>query len=221
MANVSCCSGLCDGGALKVCLPTTGWPRPASETQAQQPTPQACLLCQPGPTLASHQAPVETTVPAPTSLCAKQGGQGDSCPQEEDVSGVTRSEAQGVGQKMLYWEVGAPASLSSYNLGTEGRLRERQGRGPNTLVHVTPFFQCGPSHVPWGRPPWPNPGVRWLWQVEPLLGLAKAALLHPRPQRLGLGWALGLAGDPWGEGEPLTGSLGTPASPPVSLCTCA
>lgn len=74
---------------------------------------------------------------------------------------------------------------------------------------------------PLGRPSWPDPGVRWLWQVEPLLGLAKAALLHPRPQRLGLRRALGLAGDPWGEGESLTGSLGMPASPPVSLCTCA
>ena len=86
MAN----SGLCDRGALKVCLPTTGWPGPASETQAQQPTRQACLLCPclcwPGPALASHQAPVETTVLAPTSLCAKRGGQGDSCPQEGDES---------------------------------------------------------------------------------------------------------------------------------------
>ena len=28
---------------------------------------------------------------------------------------------------------GAPASLGSYSLGTEGRLREDQGRGPDIL----------------------------------------------------------------------------------------
>lgn len=67
--------------------------------------------------------------------------------------------------------MGAPASLGSYNLGTEARLREGQGRGPDTLVHVTPFFQCGPSHVPWGALPGPTLGsggsggssLSWAW----------------------------------------------------------
>lgn len=41
-------------------------------------------------------------VPAPTSLCAQQGGRGSSCPREGDEARVTLSEARGVGQELLY-----------------------------------------------------------------------------------------------------------------------
>lgn len=231
-ANFSCCHYQCDSAVIKTCLSVTWgqeqWAippvrnpsdlpspptqhaslaplpilRPSSTGLAAHLAPAGRALCH---TLGSHQALVEMKGLEPIPLCTR-GGWTESCPQQ----GTSHTQGLGRWSEDALLKGGDSSTQRQLQPGDRGRLRVNEGSGgpmlsPTlhpTLVWALLFPLGDPSALTLGSS-----------------ASGRLTLNHWPVTRFGTG--PGTQRTTGKKGVPLTGSLGMPAFPQASLCTCA